>query len=94
MWRNIGIEREGKYIAEAVRNITHWSKYIIDNEFSTPLGWEVQNMLTVTRLICISASKRSESRGVHYRLDFPECDDEKWKKHITVCKGKYNFESC
>lgn len=94
MWRYIGIEREGKYIAEAVKNITHWSKYIIDNEFSTPLGWEVQNMLTVTRLMCVSALKRRESRGVHYRLDFPGCDDEKWKKHITVCKGKYGCESC
>ncbi|MDR4504773.1 MAG: L-aspartate oxidase [Candidatus Scalindua sp.] len=94
MWRYLGIEREGKYIAEAVKNITHWSKYIMDNEFSTPLGWEVQNMLIVTRLICVSASKRRESRGVHFRLDFPECDDEKWKKHITVCNGKYGFEPC
>ncbi len=94
MWRNIGIEREGKSIDETIKNITHWSQYIIDNEFSTPLGWEVQNMLTVTRLICLSASIRTESRGVHYRLDFPECDEKKWRKHITVCNGKYGYESC
>ena len=94
MWRNIGIEREGKCITEAVEDITHWSKYILHNEFSTPLGWEIQNMLSVTRLICISALKRCESRGVHYRLDFPECDDKEWKKHIIVCNGRYDFISC
>ena len=94
MWRNIGIERDGKYINEAVEDITHWSKYILHNEFSTPLGWEVQNMLSVTRLICISALKRCESRGVHYRLDFPECDDKEWKKHIIVCNDRYDFVPC
>ncbi|MCP5004677.1 MAG: L-aspartate oxidase [Planctomycetes bacterium] len=93
MWRYMGIEREGKYILDAVKNITHWSKYIINNEFSTPFGWEVQNMLMVTRLICISASKRCESRGVHYRLDFPECDDKNWKKHISVCCAQNDFGS-
>ncbi len=89
MWRNVGIERDDKHLKEAVENIDLWCKYIINNEFSTPLGWEVQNMLTVARLISVSASERHESRGVHYRLDFPDNDDKYWKKHIVIHDGKY-----
>jgi L-aspartate oxidase len=84
MWRSVGIERDGKYLKEAIKNIKHWSKYIISNEFSSPLGWEVQNMLTVSILISSSASRRCESRGVHYRLDHPGTDDKHWRKHIIV----------
>ena len=91
MWRSVGIERDGKYLKEAIKNIKHWSEYIISNEFSSPLGWEVQNMLTVSILISSSASKRCESRGVHYRLDHPDTDDKHWKKHIIVYNGKYDF---
>lgn len=91
MWRSVGIERDGKYLKEAIKNIKHWSEYIISTEFSSPLGWEVQNMLTVSILISSSASKRCESRGVHYRLDHPDTDDKHWKKHIIVYNGKYDF---
>ena len=91
MWRSVGIERDGKYLKEAIKNIEHWSKYIISNEFSSPLGWEVQNMLTVSILISSSAFRRCESRGVHYRLDHPDTDDKHWKKHIIVYNGKYDF---
>jgi L-aspartate oxidase len=91
MWRSVGIERDGKHLKDAIKNIKHWSKYIIRNEFSSPLGWEVQNMLTVSILISSSASRRCESRGVHYRLDHPGTDDKHWKKHIIVYNGKYDF---
>ena len=91
MWRSVGIERDGRYLKEAIKNIEHWSKYIISNEFSSPLGWEVQNMLTVSNLISSSAYRRCESRGVHYRLDHPDTDDKHWKKHIIVYNGKYDF---
>ncbi|MDP6924616.1 MAG: L-aspartate oxidase [Candidatus Scalindua sp.] len=88
MWRNVGIERDGKYLKDTINSIKHWSKYIISNDFSSPLGWEVQNMLTVSFLIASSAFKRSESRGVHYRLDYLKTDDKQWKKHITVNNNK------
>lgn len=91
VWRCVGIERDGKHLKEAIENVNLWCKYIIGNEFSTTLGWEVQNMLTVSRLISISAYKRCESRGVHYRLDFPGNDDKRWKKHIVVHNGKYEL---
>ncbi len=92
MWRNVGIERDGKHLKETIKSIKHWSKYIISNEFSSPLGWEVQNMLTVSILISNSAAMRSESRGVHYRLDHINANDKQWKKHIIVSNGKTDFE--
>ena len=64
----------------------------ISNDFSSPLGWEVQNMLTVSFLIASSAFKRSESRGVHYRLDYLNTNDKQWKKHITVNNNKKDPE--
>ncbi len=92
MWRNVGIERDGKYLKDTINSIKHWSKYIISNDFSSPLGWEVQNMFTVSFLIASSALKRSESRGVHYRLDYLNTNDKQWKKHITVNNNKTDFE--
>ena len=40
-------------------------------------------LLTVARLIARAADRREESRGAHYRDDFPERDDIKWKQRIA-----------
>jgi succinate dehydrogenase/fumarate reductase flavoprotein subunit len=45
-------------------------------------GWEVQNMLTVAALVTIAAMSRTESRGCHYRLDYPAPDDAHWRLHL------------
>ena len=50
---------------------------------------ELKNMLVVSRLITQAALTRKESRGTHYREDYPEIDDKKWLKHICIeQKGK------
>jgi succinate dehydrogenase / fumarate reductase flavoprotein subunit len=41
-------------------------------------------MLTLGRLIARAADLRTETRGVHYRSDFPARDDAEWLKHILV----------
>ena len=46
--------------------------------------YEVLNMLTLGTQIAKCALLREESRGVHLRDDFPELDDEHWRKHITL----------
>jgi L-aspartate oxidase len=40
------------------------------------------NILTVGRLIARAALRREESRGGHYRTDFPERDDIHWKRRV------------
>jgi L-aspartate oxidase len=59
---------------------------VMDKIFDSPAGWECQNMLTSALLIAQSAQQRRESRGVHYRRDFPETDDENFKKHIEISR--------
>ncbi|MCK4624649.1 MAG: L-aspartate oxidase, partial [Phycisphaerae bacterium] len=54
--------------------IGFWGRYVMDKEFFDPAGWEVQNMLTASMLVVECAFRRTETRGVHYRKDFPETD--------------------
>lgn len=84
MWRNVGIERVGERLAETVEIIEFWARYVLDKLFDEPGGWELQNMLTVGRLVTMSAAARLESRGVHFRTDLPETDDVRWRCHIQL----------
>jgi L-aspartate oxidase len=86
MWRNVGVVRDGPGLDETVEMITFWCRYVMDKEFEDPQGWELQNMLTVARLIVMSARQREESRGVHFRSDFPETSPD-WQRHIVVANS-------
>jgi len=88
MWRRVGIERDGQELVEAERRIDFWCSYVMDKEFDKREGWILQNMLTVAKLTIAAARLRQESRGVHIRLDFPDRDDVKWKRHLVFQKGK------
>jgi len=74
MWRNVGIVRRGERLTETLEIVNFWGRYVLDKEFRDPAGWEVQNMLTAAYVITSSALRRTETRGVHYRNDFPETD--------------------
>lgn len=83
MWRNVGIERDERHLRETEEIIEFWQSYVLDKEFAGPAGWELQNMLTLSRLIARSACERTESRGTHFRSDFPDRDDARWQRHIV-----------
>jgi len=82
-WRSAGVVRTGADLDEAIEMITFWCRYVMDKEFDEPQGWQLQNMLTVARLVAMSARQREESRGVHYRADFPETSPD-WARHIVI----------
>jgi len=86
MWRNVGITRRAQLLAETQEIISFWQRYVMDKIFDSPEGWECQNMLTVCLLMAQSAQVRQESRGVHFRRDFPHTDDEHFKKHIEISR--------
>lgn len=83
MWRDVGITRNAKSLQNAKDKVDFWSRYVVDREFKTLSGWELQNMLLVSQLMIASAIERRESRGVHYRSDYPETDPA-FQKHISV----------
>ena len=72
MWRNVGIERAGSRLADTAEMIAFWARYSFDKIFDDLAGWEVQNLLTVGGLMVGAAAWRQESRGTHFRFDFPE----------------------
>ena len=53
---------------------------------------EVINMIQIATLVVKSAILRRESRGAHFREDYPETKDE-WKKSIVLNKNKIKFEN-
>ncbi len=75
MWRLVGVVRNESGLSEALGNIRRWSNYVFAHQFRDPKGWELQNMLTVSRLIIEGALNRRETRGSHNRSDFPETPD-------------------
>ncbi|MFA6426625.1 MAG: L-aspartate oxidase [Phycisphaerae bacterium] len=82
MWRNVGIIRFAKPLAETQEIISFWQRYVLDKIFDSDTGWECQNMLTVCLMMAKAAETRTESRGTHFRDDFPQTDDAKFKAHI------------
>jgi L-aspartate oxidase len=84
MVRSMGIVRSRAGLLEAERTVAFWCRYVLGREFHGRAGWELQNLLTVARLMIGSALERTESRGVHLRADFPRRDDEHWRRHV-VC---------
>jgi L-aspartate oxidase len=83
MVRNMGIVRHRAGLEEAEKTVAFWCRYVLRREFSSRAGWELQNMLTVARLMIRAALERTESRGVHFRSDFPRRDDAQWQRHVV-----------
>jgi L-aspartate oxidase len=84
MVRNIGVVRDRAGLEEARHGVDFWCRYVPAREFDNRAGWELQNLLTIARLMIGSALEREESRGVHYRSDFPQRDDVHWQRHV-IC---------
>ena len=87
MWRNVGITRRNSRLEEAQEIIRFWQRYVMDKVFDSPYGWECQNMLTVSLLMAQAAQQREESRGVHYRSDYPERDDSNFSRHFELVRA-------
>ena len=76
MWNDVGILRSGTTL-QAAHDILRDMYQACS--WSSMAGFEFQNMLDVANLITEAAIIRRESRGAHYREDYPERDDVHWK---------------
>ena len=97
MNHNAGIIREETRLQNGLKRILELKKefyskdnilkeFKIENE-EVVLTLEVKSSLVVSEAIIRSALIRQESRGAHYRSDFPQLDDEKWKVNI-YCRAE------
>lgn len=92
MWDSVGLVRNGNHLEQALESLEtlaqRTSRAGVGGSREYNLGWHehlnVRNIITVARLITRSALERSESRGSHYRSDFPETNDEEWLQNIVV----------
>ena len=87
MWRSVGLFRTREGMEDAVVKLE--ASYVahrraLDNARADDAdAWKQFNLVTVARLIARAALRREESRGAHYRQDFPERDDVDWKVHLV-----------
>jgi len=90
MWKNVGIVRTGSGLKEAIKKLGE-----IGEKVSRPHSrreFEARNLQIVGTLVARSALAREESRGAHYRTDYPDHNDAKFKKHSVVTTDKIRFE--
>jgi len=85
MWDHVGLVRSGAGLDKASRRLAELRAHLSPG-IPHPAIWETANLLTVAQLITRAAALRTESRGSHYRLDYPERDDEHWLTHIVFTR--------
>jgi L-aspartate oxidase len=86
MWRHVGLFRTRTGLADAVAQLD--AAYVrerarVHGPAASAIAWRQFNLVTVARLIARAALRREESRGGHYRLDFPARDDRHWQFHAV-----------
>ena len=82
MWKEVGIIRSAVELQDARQKIKDVLKKL-DYDPTTKEEIELKNLATVAELIIKAALDRLESRGAHFRTDFPKTDDKNWKKHLV-----------
>ena len=100
MWEKVAIVRDEKTLNEALGQLQDMQKDLENLDVSDKRQYndelvnalEVINMVEICILTVKSAILRRESRGAHFRSDFPETKDE-WKKSIIFNKNKIEFEA-
>lgn len=82
MWGDVGILRDGDGLARAGSVLSELAEMVSAEEYNADLK-EVQNMVLVAQLCVRAAREREESRGAHFRTDFPYKIDGDWQRHIV-----------
>jgi L-aspartate oxidase len=86
MWRHVGVLRTGPSLEQAVEQLHAWAAAVAARRRSgvqDPGLRRVSSIVTAGFLIARAALRREESRGAHFRTDFPRRDDLHWKTRIA-----------
>ncbi|HEV3306561.1 MAG TPA: L-aspartate oxidase [Candidatus Sulfotelmatobacter sp.] len=84
MWNGVGIVRMRVGMQDALKKLEALAPRVAHPR--TRRGWEAANLHLAATLVVRAALAREESRGAHYRIDYPMHDDKKFLKH-SVVKG-------
>src|SRR5215213_2208464 len=82
MTQNAGVLRSARGLTAAADRLAALADEPGDDPATE--SWEASNLLTVARSLVQAAALRCETRGSHWREDFPELDDEHWHGHIDI----------
>ncbi len=96
MWRSAGLFRTHGGLVDAVRRLdrayaTEVRRIDLSSRSSAD-DWRRLNLLTVALLIARAALRREESRGGHFREDFPARDDLHWQVHLVDQRDAHGQE--
>lgn len=91
LWENVSIERNGEDLRQTLTGLQDLT-ISLGNVPTKPAPSDIAlieavNMLDVALMITESALARTESRGAHYRADFPTRDDIDWHRRILIKNG-------
>jgi succinate dehydrogenase/fumarate reductase flavoprotein subunit len=94
MWDRVGIVRDERGLSTALGHIAELSRQLeqigVAGGRAFNLSWQqaldMRNLLLASELIARSALLRQESRGAHYRDDFPKIDHTNWLKNIYISR--------
>jgi len=89
MWRDAGIVRTGSGLKRAIEQLNHVGSRVAHPQ--NRRAYEAKNLHAVGLLVARSALAREESRGAHYRTDFPSHNDAKFLKHSIVIGDSIRF---
>jgi len=86
MWRHAGLLRSRDTLSDLVTRLSSWWAHLSDVRAPALGNRDVRrlsSLVTVGLLIARAALRREESRGGHFRTDFPHRDDIHWQKHVS-----------
>jgi L-aspartate oxidase len=90
MWKYVGIVRDGKGLKTAAEELEKLREQLPPKD--TRRNCEANNIWQAAVLVARSAVARRESRGAHYRTDYPEHDDKLFRRHSIITADKVRFE--
>ena len=96
MWDNAGIVREAGGLAQAKAALSAWDGALTRERsegdprvaLTDRAGLELRDLILCSRLVAEAALLREESRGAHYRTDFPEARED-WRRHLVFRRGAH-----